>query len=503
MKMNGKLALLYRFLQVMLVSLAIVSVMSVSSASIEQSADAVPKNDSERAQFVNDLRTKGLSDEEIAQEIIAIIKSAPKETEKSTVEPQKPLLTADEIQRKLQELETTIVSTEIKNASPEFWIILVADDTQKDSLISEIRSSDIDPDEKKNLEQSLSDIWLKYPVKFTKTGNTLYIDFDMKDTDSILTKTDNETLARVSEIHEEIICGGGSPKWATTPGHADIIYWAIYENAFPSHPLLNYADYAASHAGDPDLGLPWNVYDHYYNPEWGTGGAPSAAAFAYTQALWNLNVLDYNESAKQIAYSSHYMSDVGNPWHTGYELNTTENQTGHYRYEGWVSSHWTTPGFVFRAYVRGNADDYLWDLSSGSEETQVADSTIRIAESSHRFIDQLFIRFWYWTDQQLENDDWSREVTRVCLATTSKYVNGLADRWLVMKFPSIADRPTDPDLDRFYEDINGNSRKDFNDVALYWQNVDWIDENEPHRLFDYTGDGYIDMDDVMALWYEI
>jgi PKD repeat protein len=63
-----------------------------------------------------------------------------------------------------------------------------------------------------------------------------------------------------------------------------------------------------------------------------------------------------------------------------------------------------------------------------------------------------------------------------------------------------SDTPTDMDGDGLYEDVNGNGRKDFADVVLYFNQMTWIGANEPVRLFDYNGNGRIDFADVVWLF---
>ena len=66
--------------------------------------------------------------------------------------------------------------------------------------------------------------------------------------------------------------------------------------------------------------------------------------------------------------------------------------------------------------------------------------------------------------------------------------------------PTGAGLPTDPDGDGVYDDVNGNGRADFNDVVLYFTQMEWIAANEPLALFDYNGNGRIDFADVVWLF---
>jgi PKD repeat protein len=60
--------------------------------------------------------------------------------------------------------------------------------------------------------------------------------------------------------------------------------------------------------------------------------------------------------------------------------------------------------------------------------------------------------------------------------------------------------PTDTNVDGKYEDVNGNDRKDFADVVLYFNEMGWIAANEPVAAFDCNGNGRIDFADVVWLF---
>ncbi len=70
----------------------------------------------------------------------------------------------------------------------------------------------------------------------------------------------------------------------------------------------------------------------------------------------------------------------------------------------------------------------------------------------------------------------------------------------VSVIPGGADRPTDPDRDGKYDDVNGNGRPDFADVVLYFNQMTWIAANEPVPAFDYNGNGRVDFADVVWLF---
>ncbi len=69
--------------------------------------------------------------------------------------------------------------------------------------------------------------------------------------------------------------------------------------------------------------------------------------------------------------------------------------------------------------------------------------------------------------------------------------------------PGITMPPGDPDRDGLYEDLNGNGRKDFKDVELLFEYLEWIAKYEPLQYFDFNGNGRIDYDDVIRLFDEL
>jgi len=92
--------------------------------------------------------------------------------------------------------------------------------------------------------------------------------------------------------------------------------------------------------------------------------------------------------------------------------------------------------------------------------------------------------------------------------TSSAFYSGetryiaLASRGL-LAVPGMALKPTDPDQDGIFEDLNGNGRLDFADVVLYFNQMTWISAYEPVCAFDLNGNGRIDFADIVALFNEI
>ncbi|MEN6341342.1 MAG: SMP-30/gluconolactonase/LRE family protein [Methanospirillum sp.] len=66
--------------------------------------------------------------------------------------------------------------------------------------------------------------------------------------------------------------------------------------------------------------------------------------------------------------------------------------------------------------------------------------------------------------------------------------------------PGGVGAPGDTNGDGLCDDVNGNGRKDFADVVLYFNQMTWIAANEPVAMFDYNENGRIDFADVVWLF---
>ncbi|WP_152040741.1 alkaline phosphatase PhoX [Salinigranum salinum] len=68
---------------------------------------------------------------------------------------------------------------------------------------------------------------------------------------------------------------------------------------------------------------------------------------------------------------------------------------------------------------------------------------------------------------------------------------------------SSAASPTDPDGDGLYEDINGNGRVDYDDVALLFNNLESQSVTSNARAFDFNENDKLDYDDIVSLYEEV
>jgi PKD repeat protein len=66
--------------------------------------------------------------------------------------------------------------------------------------------------------------------------------------------------------------------------------------------------------------------------------------------------------------------------------------------------------------------------------------------------------------------------------------------------PGGVNPPADLNDDGLYEDVNGDGRLDFNDVVLFFNQMDWIAAEEPVDGFDFDHNGRVDFNDIVSLF---
>lgn len=273
-----------------------------------------PGNDEERQKWVEELEKKGLSTEEIAKRIINQISQLGEINSSSDPVIEEKFLLEKKIQEMANNIDVIEVDDTLQSTVPYYWVILIADDKQKQIFLSEIEESEISEKDKIELKSRLLDIWKKYPMKFDKIGHTTYISPNTRNTEIILTESENLTLQQVDLIHSfkddiNLI----TPKWAGSPSHYDLVYYAALNSGYPD-PVT-----AAQHSGDPDDNFPWDTPDMWYNPALCSGGAPGMAQQSFDYARNYYQSGNIAEASVWIGNASHYLTDVGNPLHTGLE----------------------------------------------------------------------------------------------------------------------------------------------------------------------------------------
>lgn len=330
----------------------------------------------------------------------------------------------------------------IKNATP-YWVILTTGDERKKEIIGSldaiIEESNGDysmaKDTLENLKQSLQDIWKKYPVvSQTQKGGSGYptyggtvtkVQFASTVRSTSLTEQENKTLETVQLVLREAYYkknpdGQVSIKWGGVPTHSQIAYWAAQKCLFPNPTTVRdcaddpdtwYAIYAWPYS---DL---FHSIDHYYNPNLGVGFAPSNC---YDQAEDAKTYYDGGSdyaAAQTLGYASHFLTDVGNPMHTGRELEQILWSWCHFNYEAHVNARWDA---TFESIVANN-NNYYW-------YTDWSTDTRDLAAYSNGYLDTV-IGYVYGLG---ENWDYTQShssidsLTNNLILRTAKYTNGLA-----------------------------------------------------------------------------
>lgn len=195
--------------------------------------------------------------------------------------------------------------------------------------------------------------------------------------------------------------------------HKGLIYAGVnlvYKNS-------QWADWAAATAPQPDYtdtGANRYWY-HYYNPSVG-GGAPDAcsACAGVAKTYYSMGSSYRQKAFENLGNASHYLSDVGNPMHTGLSFDTFKKDP-HLKYEQYVDSNWTS-GCKYSQYVDNNAG-----IKSVTDPSQAVKD---MAAFSKSYYSQLWGEIS--NNPNNFNTTTTRYITAQVLIETAKYNAGLA-----------------------------------------------------------------------------
>ena len=328
-------------------------------------------------------------------------------------------------------VDVIVIDSEIKKSTPYFHMLVMSEEGKENFLTTLTLTADTSEQDVTRLEKGILDIWEKYPVSFeTEKGDPGYpsyggtittITFSSIVPNITLTEDENSFLR---DVQLTVNGPGGNifPVWGGSPTHERVSYWAAQKCVFP------YPSTVASNAPVPDSWYEWAPYpfdqlfrslSHYYNPYTGIGGAPQKTR-DYVNAAKSYYALGssyYPQAATYLGYSSHFLEDVGNPMHTGYEYQQILNQWTHSNYENHVNSRWYSG---FESLIANNYN-YFW-------YTDWRQGTIDLSAYSNGYLDSLYTRVynlgpsWDYTSYDATVDG----ITNNVLLRTAKYTNGLA-----------------------------------------------------------------------------
>lgn len=228
--------------------------------------------------------------------------------------------------------------------------LVTADDETKTVVLRYIDNFSMSDSEKSKMKNSLQDIWSRVPDNITEEDYPVIQNIGDAVTNYVEETywADKQSIQWVTKAHQGLIRAGVN---------------LVYKNS-------KWAGWAAVYAPKPDstdTGADRYWY-HYYNPGINSGGAPSAcSACAGVAKTYYSKGSSYREKAfNNLGIASHYLSDVGNPMHTGFDYNTFKKGK-HINYESYVDANWNS-GCTYSQYA--NKNTRIKSISSPSQATK-------------------------------------------------------------------------------------------------------------------------------------
>jgi len=264
-----------------------------------------------------------------------------------------------------------------------------------------------------------------------KEGNIIHMSFTSERQNIRLTENENLMLEKVSKAITEVQLASYetevSPLWHGGQ-HSDIIYLSVKKWGY-SDALANTASVAAD---DPDTWPPvyppsgygqyddyvrmiCHSWDHYYNPSLGTGWAPLRCGEFSGSAKDKIDQYNWDGGMRDLGWSSHFMTDVGNPLHTGKEAEQIIFPWVHFAYEDYVGNNWLT-GYQFKNIVENN---WVYHAVYSPDLT-----TRLLAGFSKNYEDTVYWTIFYYPDSFSSNQN-LRAATEACLLSTAQDTLGL------------------------------------------------------------------------------
>lgn len=237
--------------------------------------------------------------------------------------------------------------------NPLSYLVDIGNDEQK-ILLGYIDNSYLSDEEKKDMNKAMKDIWKRQPTQLSEEDNLLletvfkasaeyYVDTYGKKDVGVAWSPDqvHDNIARIS-----VTKWGINPYYANIAGNA-----AVVPDGWSGSQI-------------------WQSLNHYFNPDIPMGLAPVNAQLYGSRAndYWNDGSL--TNAYTNLGYSSHFLSDVGNPLHTDLEAEQALNQQLHYDYESYVSDNWDSV-HNFSAIVTNN-NNYYTVVSPAISTTSLA-----------------------------------------------------------------------------------------------------------------------------------
>jgi PKD repeat protein len=95
---------------------------------------------------------------------------------------------------------------------------------------------------------------------------------------------------------------------------------------------------------------------------------------------------------------------------------------------------------------------------------------------------------------------WNLTLTRLSDGKTTTLMNGFTIVRPLIPVQGMTSLPVDLNGDGKVEDLNANGQRDYADVNTFYSQFDWITDNEPIVMFDFSGNGTLGFGDIVALF---
>lgn len=357
----------------------------------------------------------------------------------------------------LQLVDRISVDDAVKE-STVYWCSLIADENTRINYFQRIdKAPSLASDEKELLKKSLQTVWDAHPVEEKKVqsdhGTVTYISFADGSITS-LTQDEQNSLEQLENVLSETYVADPGLQW-TTSEHEK------YMRAAGSRLDLPFSDDAVAACVEPDtipaVPIPDDIINqmlplaglvrnalissfngvfhsvtHAYDPEFigGCGLAPNEAKKYADMAYDNYKAGDFRNAAKNVGYASHFISDCGNPLHTGmfvqqvcdFAANPGSPSTCvHGRYESYVNRNW-----------EARFNETVFNTPEILGNTDWAEGCKTLARLSHEDSDTIYqIVHDARSDGELDANGNLRTLALNRARFSIKYVQGLV--WYVMR----------------------------------------------------------------------
>jgi len=339
-------------------------------------------------------------------------------------------------------IDVISIDPAIKAATPDYGMLVMSAEGKQNFLKSldamSVNSGSnalITSDNSAKIRNNLSSLWKKYPVIYeTRKGDAGYpsyggtittIKFAPQMQNTRLTDEENKFLKQTESVMNntsgQVQGNSITPMWVGSPSHQRLSYWAAQKESFP------YPDTVGTYSIVPDTWYDnspepfhtlFHSLDHYYSPA-GIGGAPANTQSFVSTANTNYHKGSayYSTAAANLGYACHFIEDVGNPMHTGYETQQFLNPWVHSNYETYVGNRWYSSNFDS---VISNNNNYYYT-------TNWNQGTKDLAGYTNGYLDTIYTKVYNkGQNWNLAQDTSIDAVTQNVILKTTKYTDGLA-----------------------------------------------------------------------------